>query len=197
MDRNDRRKLAKAWPALGALGLAFTLGATAAAAQTGRGWVDPPANLKPPQNAAPSSGPAETVTNPPAPKAETPTPAKAAASEKPAEAAKPAIAEKPAPEKPAVAEKPAPEKSKVAEKLQRQQRAVASRQTETKRKTAARPERSSRRTVASRATPRGAPVAEARELEVMRLRTIEYPDGRRVQILTEIERDDGLGWPFR
>jgi hypothetical protein len=82
MDRNDRRKLAKAWPALGALGLAFTLGATAAAAQTGRGWVDPPANLKPPQNAAPSSGPAETVTNPPAPKAETPTPAKAAASEK-------------------------------------------------------------------------------------------------------------------
>jgi hypothetical protein len=31
----------------------------------------------------------------------------------------------------------------------------------------------------------------------MRLRTIEYPDGRRVQILTEIERDDGLGWPFR
>jgi hypothetical protein len=65
----------------------------------------------------------------------------------------------------------------------------------------ARSERPSRRALASRAAPRQAqavdPVVAPSGLQVMRLRTIEYPDGRRVQILTEIERDDGLGWPFR
>jgi hypothetical protein len=65
-----------------------------------------------------------------------------------------------------------------------------------KRKAVARAERSTRRAVASRAAPREAAVAETSGLQVMRLRTIEFPDGRRVEILTAVEPDNG-GWPFR
>jgi hypothetical protein len=31
----------------------------------------------------------------------------------------------------------------------------------------------------------------------MRLRTLEYPDGRRVEVLTPVEPEPDFGWPFR
>jgi hypothetical protein len=203
--RGDRR-IGALGVGLALLGAGWALAALApVAAQGARPWVDPPANLKQPASPEPAREPA--------PKAEMSSvaPAKAAdtAPEKPALPVRAAdtAPEKPAsPDKPILAEKPAePAKAAVArparpDRVTRSPRQAA--RTETARqRSAIQTERAQRRAVANRepgreAAPEASP-ARSRELQVMRLRTLEYPDGRRVEVLTPIEPEPDFGWPFR
>lgn len=144
-----------------AAALGFAVGATAAQAQANRPWVDPPAS---------AASPAEKV-EPPQPAASAPAAGEAAA-KKPAETS-------PAP-KAATASRPAMKRlaAKPRSPETAQKRVVDKRQVEVTRTGAIRPP-----TAAAR-RERIIREGRAEGLELMTLRTIEFPDGRRVQVLT-------------
>lgn len=187
---------------LALLGAGWVLASVApVAAQGARPWVDPPANLKQPASPEP--------VREPAPKAEmsSAAPAEAAntAPDKPVLPAKAADRgpEKPtSPDKRILAEKPVEPAKAAAARPTRPDRVTRSpRQTarteSARQRSAIQTERTQRRAVATREAAPEASAAQPRELQVMRLRTLEYPDGRRVEVLTPIEPEPDFGWPFR
>jgi hypothetical protein len=149
---------------LGAAALAGVLaGASAAVAQTKRPWVDPPPEAAT-QQPADSSAPAD---EPPDPE-HTGSVARAEPSERPAQAAR-------------SAQRPRSAQARSARPAQVRQ---------TRRRAEIASARGPRRAAAEQPvdlqTIRTAAQARRAGLELMRLRTIEFPDGRRVDVLTRI-----------
>lgn len=157
-------------------------------AQTERSWVDPPSDagapapspaMEQPKPASPTSGPSTDVQADQVSREKTPQ-----------RAAKTAA---PAPSKPVVK---STSQNAVAERKVRKPTREATIRTERQKQAAPRRELSEQ-------TPRSARADRIREgvasgLELMTLRTIEYPDGRRVQILTRPRPGDmsELGGPL-
>ncbi|WP_414473403.1 hypothetical protein [Microvirga sp. M2] len=169
---------------IGSVGLAFGLiaGASAGHAQSSRAWVDPP----PEAGAAPSSAVAPAVSTfkpkPAAPQLPSPSTDGNAASKTDAANRKQALQGTGQPS-------PSTGEEKAAAKPQPRKTVDESRDRRQRTRTAVRGEPSvrSRRTADRASGPsRAERVREGINagLEVMTLRTIEFPDGRRVQILT-------------
>jgi hypothetical protein len=159
------------------LGL-LAIGSTALA-QTDRPWVDPPGEGgAAPQTSAPS--PSQSAMPPAAPAPSTPSPAAESTASKPVKAA------------PVDAREP-PRESKRAETPIRKKATSVARTRSTPKVVRERPDRQTpRRAIAARSKPRvvtadrvgaGRQRLVGRPLEVMTLRTIEFPDGRRMNVL--------------
>jgi hypothetical protein len=139
-------------------------GSTGTEAQTGRAWVDPPANPAPAEKA-------ETPAPSPAPRSE--------AAPKPAPA--PATASQPT-GSPASETVSRPATKRLARAKKRIETAERSR-TGMRRAGAARSTINRRAVAAERRRDRVIREAGGQPLELMTLRTIEFPDGRRIQVL--------------
>jgi hypothetical protein len=171
---------------IGSVSLAFGLLATVAPghAQSPRPWVDPPPEVGAPPS-TPSSAPVASETKPTTSQPAL-QPAATSAAAKPNEAAKEQAKQRteeaPSSVKETQASKSLPRKALTERKDRRQTRSATSARSERSKQTV------QRREVADQ-KPRGTRAERIREgvnagLEVMTLRTIEFPDGRRVQILT-------------
>ena len=178
----------------------------AALAQAGRPWIDPPSEgetTAPAPMSAPSSLPAKpptqaAVPNPVAPPVPAPTEAKASAETQPADEA--------SPRKTATGHQ-AKQKTATARKSRASsQQANASARSQRREGQVAR--RRATGTQLSQAESRGAIERRARVtrygsvqegldagLQVMRLRTIQLPDGRRIDVLTRPDQDIASGLP--
>lgn len=172
--------------------LGLLASSSAGIAQTGRAWVDPPPEGgSQPQTSAPSATqpapaakPAQSKPRPASPeqtattedKASAPPSSRAGRSIDHAQPGSPAIApqqktaEKQSPSRTSVVERKKRVPMKAASVKKTRQRAVVSRSA---------PERGTRFRTVQEGIDSG--------LEVMRLRTIEFPDGRRITILTKPE----------
>lgn len=160
------------------LAIGLLAGASSGHAQSARPWVDPPAGSGEPSKAPPSA-PTPTAAQPEAPR-----PPSEISTAKDGEAGKQKQqqAEKPPSvqeEKPAV---PPPARKTVTERKERREKTRAAARSERSVQTA-QPRRAADRTTRLTREERVRQGVEA-GLEVMTLRTIEFPDGRRVQILT-------------
>ncbi len=184
--------------------LAGLLGASSAAlAQAGRPWVDPPSEA---ETKAPISAPSSLPASPPAQAA---APSATPPSPRPAEAKVDTEAQPSAETSPrnTVADTQTKPKTTVERKTRpRSQQANAS--TRSQRRDAQVARRRATGTQISQAEPRSAIERRARVtrygsvregldagLQVMRLRTIQLPDGRRIDILTRPDQDIASGLP--
>jgi hypothetical protein len=141
------------------------VGSTGAEAQTGRAWVDPPADPSPAEKAAtPAPSPAA-----PAEAASKPVPAPATANQ-PTGSPASETASRPATKRLARTKK----RVETAERSTIERRQAGAARSATNRRTAA----------AARRRDRVILEAGGEPLELMTLRTIEFPDGRRIQVLT-------------
>jgi hypothetical protein len=137
----------------------FVAGPSVASAQGNRPWVDPP-------------------TTGGIPKAEAPAPATPEAAQRPAPA--PAVASKPAAS--AEAEEPSrPAKKRLA---RAKPKTIATQRVDRKRTVETRSSTNRRAVADERRYDRMIRDGGGEPLEVMNLRTIEFPDGRRIQVLT-------------
>ncbi len=193
---NDRRRVMAGFSGrwLVTASLAGLLGSPLAAlAQTGRSWVDPPP-VSDTKTRPPASAPA-TLPAPPAqaaPPPASPAEARTSTDAQPAEGASP---------RETVAVQQTKQKTAAERKVRASSRASASassrkREAQVTRRRAAAAQVSQAERRRERATRYGS-VQEGLDagLQVMRLRTIQLPDGRRFNVLTRPDQDIASGWP--
>lgn len=170
----------------------------AALAQTGRSWVDPPpvsdTKTRPPvstPSTIPAPPPAQAAAPPPA---ASPTEAKTSTNTQPAEEATSlkSAADQQTRQKTTAAERKVRASSRRASASAKSRKREA--QVTRRRATGAQVSQAEKRRAR---TTRYGSMQEGRDagLQVMRLRTIQLPDGRRFDVLTRPDQDIASGWP--